>query len=99
MKSAVIFHPLAAREYRIARKWYAARSADANVALRIEVETAIARIVENPESLPKLFNRYRYARVARFPYVIVFEQFSAALIRVVAVSHTSRRFGYWRRRK
>lgn len=97
--SRVLFHRLAAREYRAARQWYRQRSVEVASAFGVAVDRAIDRMVEDAESLPVLTGPYRYARVARFPYVLVLRRLEAAVVMVIAVAHTSRRPGYWRRRQ
>jgi plasmid stabilization system protein ParE len=99
MTFEVIFHGLAAKEYLAASRWYAARSTDAAVAFHAAVELALERIANNAEALPGLFGKYRYVRVRRFPYVLVFRPLSAEEMQVMAIAHASRRSGYWRRRK
>jgi toxin ParE1/3/4 len=94
----VVFHRLAAREYRAAREWYADRSLETAFKFRTAVDEAVNRIAENAEALPGLFGGYRYIRAGRFPYVLIFRRQSTEVIFVLAVAHTSRRFGYWRRR-
>jgi plasmid stabilization system protein ParE len=97
--SQVIFHRLAAREYRSSRDWYAKRSPAVAARFRLAVDRAADRIVNDAESLAVLVGEYRYVRVSRFPYVLVFRRLDRAVVMVVAVAHTSRRSGYWRRRK
>ncbi len=97
--SGVVFHRLAAREYRSARQWYADRSVLAAENFRIAVDQAVVRISSQSESLPKLRPVYRYARVQRFPYVLIFRERSPESVMVMAVAHTSRRPGYWRGRR
>ena len=41
---------------------------------------------------------YRWVRVRRFPYVLIFRQRSRESVMVMAVANTSRRPGYWRGR-
>lgn len=96
--SQVIFHRLAAREYREARDWYRQRSLAVEQRFRVAVDRAVSRIVIDAESLPVLAKAYRYVRVARFPYVLVVRRLDGDAVMVVAVAHTSRRPGYWRRR-
>ncbi len=95
----VIFHRLAAREYRTARDWYRQRSVEAAERFCIAVDRAVSRIFSDVDSLPKLTGAYRYVRVNRFPYVLIFRQTAPNAVMVVAVAHTSRRPGYWRGRK
>jgi toxin ParE1/3/4 len=97
-ETQVVFHRLAGREYRSARDWYAARSAEVAGRFRDAVDRAVQRIAKDPEALARLGTAYRWVRVNRFPYVLVFREKSPGLIMVVAVAHTSRRPGYWRRR-
>lgn len=95
----VIFHRLAAREYRLAREWYAERSPDVAGRFQTAVDRAVERIVTARDSLPPLGENYRRVRVSRFPYVLVFRELTAEAVMVVAVAHTSRRPRYWRRRR
>jgi hypothetical protein len=50
------------------------------------------------DALPVLSGPYRWVRVRRFPYLLIFRRKSPEVIVIVAVAHTSRRPGYWRRR-
>lgn len=99
MPTEVVFHRLAAREYRSARTWYAQRSAEVAERFRLGVDRAADRIAEAPEALAILVGEYRCVRVSRFPYVLVFRRVDSRSAMVVAVAHTSRRPGYWRRRR
>ncbi len=94
----VVFHRLAAREYRSALDWYAERTTEAAENFEIAVDQAVSRISSNSEFLPKLGPVYRWVRVHRFPYVLIFRQKSHETVMVMAVAHTSRRPGYWRGR-
>lgn len=96
---SVVFHRLAAREYRLARDWYAARSVEVAERFRIAVDQAAERIAVETDLLAALEGAYRWVRVRRFPYVLVFRERSPGVIMVVALAHTSRRPGYRRRRR
>ncbi len=98
-QTEVVFHRLAAREYRLARDWYAARSADVAERFRAAVDRAVDRVSTKRAMLARLGTSYRWVRVKRFPYVLIFREVSPDLVRIVAVAHTSRRPGYWRRRR
>ena len=97
--SDVVFHRLAAREYRSARDWYVQRSAEVAVRFRTSVDRAVERIATEAESLPCLTGSYRYVRAGRFPYLLIFRLTAADAIMILAVAHTSRRPGYRRHRK
>lgn len=97
--SRIRFHRLAVGEYRSARDWYWQRSEQAARQFVFAIDRAADRIAAGAESLPVLTGVFRYARVRGFPYVLVFRRIEADLVKIVAVSHTSRRPGYWRRRR
>lgn len=50
----VIFHRLAAKEFRNARDWYAARSADVAARFRAAVDRAVNRAASQPALHPVL---------------------------------------------
>jgi toxin ParE1/3/4 len=98
MRAIVFFHRLAAREYRDSRDWYAARSASVAERFRIAVDRAVVRVTGEAEALPVLSGEYRWVRVRGVPYLLIFRRRSPDVIMIVALAHTSRRPGYWRRR-
>ena len=67
------FQRLAAGELRAAHAWYAAR--DPAVAARFlhNVDQSAGRIVADPDSHPIDRKHFRWVRVRRFPYVLIFE--------------------------
>ena len=95
----VEFHRLATNDYDDAVKWYAERSASTAQRFKEAVDEAILRISQAPESLPRISGHYRRVRVQRFRYILVFRQRQPDEMVIVAVAHTSRRPGYWRRRE
>ena len=94
----VEFHRLALKEYDEACHWYGERSSRATQNFEIAVDEAVARIANSSESLPKISGNYRWASVRHYPYTLVFRHRRPDHVVIVAVSHTSRRPGYWRRR-
>ena len=97
-RAEFIFHRLAAAEFRSARKWYSERSPDIAERFRNAVSLALDRASADPDALPILTGQFRYIRVSRYPYVLVLRRKTPDLIMIVAVSHTSRKPGYWRGR-
>ncbi len=63
--ASVVFHRLAAREYRSPREWYADRTPEAAENFRIAVDRAVSRISSQSESLPKLGPVYRLVRIQK----------------------------------
>jgi plasmid stabilization system protein ParE len=94
----VSFNRLAIKDYCEAREYYAARSPLAAARFIDAVDAAVRRIVRAPDSLPIISGKYRRVRVEKFPHSLVFHERAEHDLRIVAVAHTSRRPGYWRRR-
>ncbi len=93
------FHPLAAKEAREAERWYAARSPHSAERFRAAVAGAVRQIADDVATHPYDGSKYRYVRVNRFPYRLIYYIDDSDTARVVAVAHNARRPGYWRRRK
>jgi toxin ParE1/3/4 len=98
MYLAVVFHRLAAREYRLARSWYRRRSRSAAERFRAEVDRVVERISEAPLQGAIFRGTFRWIRTRRFPYLLFYEVVDSSVIRVYAVAHARRRLGYWLRR-
>jgi plasmid stabilization system protein ParE len=94
----VEFHRLADKEYEEAFNYYAERSPETAQRFKNAVDAAVRRIADGPELLPLMSGPNRWVRVQRFRYILVFRPREPTEIVVVAVAHTSRRPGYWRRR-
>jgi plasmid stabilization system protein ParE len=63
-----------------------------------EFIAAIERLTAFPKSHPRIFKSYRWVRLRRFPFLIVYRQKKDGTVRVVAFSHERRRPGYWKDR-
>jgi toxin ParE1/3/4 len=94
------FHREAGEELDAAAAWYEEREAGLGGDLLGEVDRAIAAIEESPASWPLVRRKTGLRRflLARFPYAILYERLDDEL-RILAVSHTRRRPGYWRKRR
>jgi hypothetical protein len=95
---AVVFHRLAAKEARTARKWYEQRSPEAAERFHAAVVHATGKIREDVGTHPVGKSQFRYVRVGRFPYCLIYCLESPSTAKVVAVMHFRRRPGYWRHR-
>ncbi len=98
MAVQVVFHRLAAKEARAAEAWYDSRSPEVAERFRADVLYAAQRIADDLGTHPVGPSRFRYVRVHRFPYRLIYCLETQSTARVVAVSHFRRRPGYWRRR-
>lgn len=99
MRPLIEFHRLAAAELFQAERWYRARAARAADQFVLQIESTLARIAENPESLPDISRGYRRCPVRRFPYQLIFRIIDRSTVRIFAVAHSRRRPEYWRRRE
>ena len=95
----LFFHPLARRDFLEARRYYAEHESEELAdSFRNAVNDAADRIARDPESLPIVDGAHRYLRMRRFPYLLIFRIPDDDRVIIVAVAHTSRRPGYWKRR-
>lgn len=99
MTLRVVFHRLAAQEARDAETWYAGRSQEAADRFRVAVLAATERLVQQTATHPLAGTRFRYVRVHRFPYRLIYVMQTADTVRVIAVAHDRRRPAYWRGRQ
>jgi plasmid stabilization system protein ParE len=95
----VSFNRLAIKDLREARDWYAKRSIDVAAQFVDEVDAAVKRIVDAPDSWSVVSGKYRRLSLDKFPHSLIYYERAEYDIRIVAVAHPSRRPGYWRRRE
>ncbi|SRR5216683_1928898 len=95
----VTFHRLALREYQAAQRWYARRSLQALRRFQGAVDQAVERIASGPDQWPPFGKSYRWVRASKFPYVLYYRILDGNRVLIMAVAHSRRRPGYWRRRR
>jgi hypothetical protein len=91
------YHPEAEAEYLSEVEYYSRVSADLGLRFFKEVESAIARARQLPETWAPLPGNLRRIQPRRFPHSVVYEVMPDCVF-IWAVAHTSRRPGYWRER-
>jgi plasmid stabilization system protein ParE len=96
--ASVQFHRLAVREFRDARRWYALRSPLAAQRFIDAVDHAVQRIAGAPDRWPVYQGPHLWVRLQRFPYVLYYRVIDPDEVLIVALAHSRRRPGYWRRR-
>jgi plasmid stabilization system protein ParE len=96
--ATLTFHRLAAQEFRRARSAYARRSRQAALRFIQAMDTALQQIAADPERWPLYDDRHCWVKTKKFPYLLIYRRTEEDRLTVVAVAHTSRRPGYWRRR-
>jgi len=94
---AIEFHPLAIAEARAARRRYAKKSLAVADRFMSELDRAIERATSAPERWPSYFLGTRVIRLRRFPHLFVYRETTTS-VQVVAIAHSARRPGYWRKR-
>jgi plasmid stabilization system protein ParE len=92
------FHQEAGAEYDAAFDWYLARSSDAALSFDAEVDRALKHIIQAPRRWAAGSYGTRRFLLRQFPFILVYRERASGSIQVVAVAHTSRRPGYWKRR-
>jgi len=89
----------AKRELKQARSWYERRQAGLGDELLDDVLNALEKIErDNLIGVQCEGTRFRFYRLGGFPYVLYYECLPDR-VRIVAIAHSRRRLGYWRRRK
>lgn len=77
--------------------WYFERNPKAADAFLVEVDAAFAQIVSQPQLNPPYTKNTRRRILEKFPYSVIFQEKEDNVL-VLALAHSKRRFGYWRRR-
>jgi len=94
---SVTFHAEARAEYDAALAWYAARDAEAANGLDAELTRVTGVMAEFPELGAPYDRRHRCWLLHKYPFALYY-RYQAGGILVVAVSHTSKKPGYWKKR-
>ena len=96
--ATIRFHRLARQEYQKAFRWYAHASLQVALGFENGVHRALQRIAANPNRWPVYQGLDHFVRVKRYSYVLYYRIVDPTRVLIMAVAHTSRRPGYWRRR-
>ena len=91
------FHPAVASDLREGIDWYENISIDLGNRFRAAANVAFDEISATPGRFPRAFADIRFARLAKFPYLVLFRE-SASLISIVGVFHSASDPKKWRRR-
>ena len=92
------FHPEAGAEYDAAFDWYLKRSPDAAFRFDAEVDRALSEIISSPQRWAEGPHATRRFLLRHFPFILVYRERAGSEIQILAVAHTSRKPGYWKRR-
>jgi plasmid stabilization system protein ParE len=91
------FHPEAREDFRDAIRWYRSRSPIVATEFRGMVSDVIREIVQTPQRWPKYLHGTRRYVLHRFPFSIIYLDDPNVLV-IIAVAHSKRKPGYWKRR-
>ena len=91
------YHPLFDCDVREAAGWYDRRSPGLGDAFVNLVQQTTADVISDPERFAISPSGCRYARVPRFPYVVLFDLANQDLL-LLGVLHTARSMEKWRER-
>jgi ParE toxin of type II toxin-antitoxin system, parDE len=62
------------------------------------IDTSLQQIASDPERWPLYDDQHRWVKTRKYPYLLIYPTTGQGSLTVVAVAHTKRRAGYWRRR-
>ena len=96
---SVKFHAEAIVEYDAAFDWYLERSPDAALRFDDEVNRALTQIAQAPQRWAAGSHSTRRFLLRQFPFILIYRELTSGAIQIVAVAHTSRKPGYWKRRQ
>lgn len=97
MAERLRFHAMVAEDLREAIRWYDEISVDLGNRFRAEVNARFDDISRRPASFGYAFDRVRFARLRRFPHLLLFRETDDAIY-VLGVFHGSRDPARWQRR-
>lgn len=96
MASDLRFHPKVTDDLAGAIAWYDERGPGLGDRLRAAVDERLDAIAASPERFGRAFEDFRFARVKRFPYLVLF-RIRQSVVQIVGVFHTASDPSKWRR--
>jgi toxin ParE1/3/4 len=84
-------------EFKAAAYYYENQSDGLGDRFATQIEMVLNRVLKNP-LMPRCFDeRFRKVKAEKFPYIVIYEA-ADDRVKIMAVMHTSRRPGYWKKR-
>lgn len=90
------FAPEARIDLLAAAEFYETQRKGLGAEFGVDVELALARVMEAPNRWPELEPGVRRFRLDRFPYALVYRVLSPESVEIIAVFDLRRRPGSWR---
>jgi len=97
MADRLRFHRLAPDDLRDAINWYDEISVELANRFRGSVESCLDKVDAHPEAFAVAFDDVRFARIERFPYLILFRE-DRDTVHVLGVFHSASDMEKWRHR-
>jgi hypothetical protein len=97
MNSPLRFHRLVATDVRKSVRWYTDISDELGASFREILDATFDNIERHPANFSFAFENVRFAKMKRFPYIVLFELLDDAPF-VLGVFHGSSNPEKWRRR-
>ena len=97
MHDSLRFHPRVVEDLRRAIAWYDKISLDLGNRFRGALNAQFDAIFTRPNGFTRAFDDVRFARVKKFPYLILFE-FAGSDVLILGVFHTASDPKKWRKR-
>lgn len=91
------FHPEAKFELTEVVEFYQTKEINLGVEFLEEIFGTIARIIEFPQAFPNFSKNTRKCLINRFPFAVIY-QIRQKEIFILAITHLSRKPGYWKER-
>ncbi len=97
MPRVVRYHPSFEIDVNSAREWYEERSRSRLVGNSFLdcVETAVEKLIADPELRSNVDFGIRYWPVEHFPYIVFYDLTDSSMIRILGVMHTSQDAHKW----
>ena len=99
MAIAIRFLRLARKDLDNANRWYGRQDPGRAQRFANAMSHALQQIAGNPYLWPVYQGPFRWIRVGRFPYILYYRVLDPNTVLIYAVAQTSRRLGYWRKRR
>ena len=97
MPEQLRFHSKLVSDLRNASEWYDSISIELGNRFRSHVDSRLDDIAENPDSFGIVFDDFRFARIQRFPYIIIFRN-RQYCVHVLGLFHGTSDPEKWHRR-
>ena len=97
MADPLRFHRQFVSDLRYATEWYDSVSAELDNRFRLQVDARFDNIATSPDSFAIAFDDIRFARIHRFPYIIIFKRLNN-YIHVLGLFHGTSDPAKWQRR-